>query len=652
MSGSPRNRWRDFHIISGPAADCRRQALALLAGQPALWIGGRPPQGMSGVAPRRLATYLGQDVDHLVFDALDGLDPDALAIAAGLVRGGGRFLLLTPEREHWGKQPESRFLRRLARLCSRHRPPSPSPCQAGKGDGPGKEQELVVQALHSTAHGHRNRPLVVVADRGRGKSSAFGMAAGRLLAGGLDNILVTAPRLSAVHTLFQHAARELPDASRTRGQLQLGDRHIRFMAVDKLLEDKPDARLLLVDEAAGIPLPMLEKLLEHYRRIAFSTTVHGYEGSGRGFSLRFARVLDECCPRWKRLEMHEPVRWAADDPLEAFIFRALLLDAEPGSAEHANPDNVEITTADRDELAGDDRLLGQLFGLLVDAHYRTTPTDLKHLLDASNLSIHLARAGSVIVGALLVATEGRLPTSLHGDVLAGRRRPKGQLLPTALAVHCGFPQALQMHWERIMRIAVHPRLQGRGIGSRLLARLQEDAARRGVDMLGASFGATPKLLDFWKDSGYAPVRLGQRREASSGSQAIIMLKPVSPDAEILQKQASAAFREQFPMQLAEPFRDLDPALVTHLLENPGGKQALNRHGKQTLEAFAAGQRQYIDALGALHHLAVSAPHLHPVLVLKVLQGRSWQETAAVLGLAGKKPVLKLLREVVRHWLEA
>ncbi len=650
MTGTARQRWRNFRILSADDDSCLIQALTLLGEQQALWVSDSPPKNTRAISPSKVAEYLGQDIEHLVFDARQALNPDALAIAAGLVRGGGYFLLLTPELSRWGQQPHSLFLQRMARLCQTHSPPpsDPVPCNPDAALTTGQEQ--VIEALRRVARGHRNRPLVVIADRGRGKSSAFGIGAARLLAEGLDQILVTAPRRNAVDTLFREAARELDITGQPQEKTQPSETRIRFIPPDELLQQLPATSLLLVDEAAGIPLPMLEKILTHYRRVAFATTVHGYEGSGRGFSLRFGKTLDEYCPQWKRLTLSEPVRWAAGDPLEAFIFEALLLDAEPARVTRQESlSDLEIRPLARESLARNPTLLQQLFGLLVDAHYRTTPTDLKHLLDAPDLSIHCARLNGDVVAALLVATEGALPESLHREVICAQRRPRGQLLPTILASHCGFPQGLSLNWERILRIAVHPALQGQGIGSRMLDYLASGARDRNVDLLGSSFGATPALLDFWRRGGYVPVRLGQRREASSGAHAVTMLRGISPAGEALQSQAQAAFQELFPVQLAEPFRQLPHALIQRLLTQQP-RSLLRHRDREILQAFAAGQRQYLDALGALRRLA-RCETSNALLTIKVLQGRNWRESTQASGLSGKKAALRALRASVAAWLK-
>ncbi|MFP3345534.1 tRNA(Met) cytidine acetyltransferase, partial [Halomonas sp. SIMBA_159] len=80
-----------------------------------------------------------------------------------------------------------------------------------------------------------------------------------------------------------------------------------------------------VDEAAAIPAPMLQKMLSSYSRVVFASTIHGYEGTGRGFAIKFTSVLDAMTPQWRACSMTSPIRWAAGDPLERWLFETLLL---------------------------------------------------------------------------------------------------------------------------------------------------------------------------------------------------------------------------------------------------------------------------------------------------------------------------------------
>jgi N-acetyltransferase 10 len=48
--------------------------------------------------------------------------------------------------------------------------------------------------------------------------------------------------------------------------------------------------LLVIDEAAAIPLPMVKKLLGPYL-VFMSSTVNGYEGTGRSLSLKLVKQL-------------------------------------------------------------------------------------------------------------------------------------------------------------------------------------------------------------------------------------------------------------------------------------------------------------------------------------------------------------------------
>jgi len=63
----------------------------------------------------------------------------------------------------------------------------------------------------------------------------------------------------------------------------MGIQSIEFVAPDDLIANKHDVSLLMVDEAAAVPVQMLSELLQSYSRIVFSSTIHGYEETGRGF---------------------------------------------------------------------------------------------------------------------------------------------------------------------------------------------------------------------------------------------------------------------------------------------------------------------------------------------------------------------------------
>ena len=269
------------------------------------------------------------------------------------------------------------------------------------------DQAEAVAAIHALAMGRARRPLVLTADRGRGKSAALGLAAGRLIAEQRLQIIVSAPRRSAVDTLFEHARAILQAAAAAET-----DPLLHFEAPDALLATSPSADLLLIDEAAGIPAPLLEQLLIRYPRICFATTVHGYEGTGRGFDLRFRALLDQRTPSWRALRLKTPIRWCQDDPLEQFINQVLLLDAEPATdAQVAAADcaSARFAIQSPETLATDDALLGQLFGLLVLGHYQTRPNDLRHLLDGPNLE----------VATLSVSADINASTDRNGDSSSG-----------------------------------------------------------------------------------------------------------------------------------------------------------------------------------------------------------------------------------------
>jgi len=687
----------------------------------------------------RGSELLGTEVDVLVYDAhafegRGGLDPDSLGAALGALRGGGLFLLLAPDLAIWHRLPDpqaarvavhpfapdaiaGRFLRRFARCLTasdgilllsherwasaperslygrgdRHARPSdagPPPGPAGPpalaeprwaaGAAGGcltPDQAQAVAAILETARGRARRPLVITADRGRGKSSALGIAVAGLFGDGPRRILVTAPRRSAVAPLFRHAAERLPDAKIEPDGISQGQARLAFLPPDQACGTALPADLLLVDEAAGIPAPLLAQLLGRHPRVVFATTVHGYEGAGRGFEVRFRRTLDRSTPGWRELSMKTPIRWAPGDPLEAFAARALLLDAAPAADEtvaDAYPATCRCARLDRDALVGEgadanadpagggggEALLSQLFGLLVLAHYQTRPTDLRQLLDGPNLRVYVLLHRHQVAATALVAVEGRIEPEIARAVFEGRRRPHGHLLPQTLCVHGGLTEATALGYARVIRIAVHPAAQGRGLGRLLLAGICTDAADQGLDCAGSSFGATGDLLGFWTRCGFVPVHLGTSRNAASGAHAMVVLHPLSPAGRSFERLAVRRLGERLPALLAEPLREVEPPIVACLLQAAEPRPWMpDPVARRELAAFAFALRPYEAALPALVRLAEArigealrldrrAAGERDALIGKLLQRRDFGACARLAGLAGRAQVVALLRRAV------
>lgn len=618
------------------------------------------PAPESLTLPLRSGTRLiGQETDLLVYDAWSGLDPDAFGAATGALRGGGLLLLLAPPLHLWPGMPDpeaeriavwphdpralsGRFLSRFARVLRTQdgviwvsegetpadkapRPPNPivPPTLGHRASDPTQpatpDQAGAIKAILRLARGRARRHLVITAHRGRGKSAALGIAAARLVLAGARRILVTAPRLSACEALLRHFALTQAGAAVTAGAQGHPPSPLRYMAPDSLRAEHPRADLLLVDEAAGIPTPLLADLLDRYPRICFATTVHGYEGTGRGFELRFRATLDQRAPGWRAMDLRAPIRWDSADPLEALVFRALLLDAEPTEirgAPRPGSGPAELVRLDRDALGSDEPLLRQVFGLLVLAHYQTRPLDLRVLLDGPNVRVYALRQGDQILATLLAAEEGGMASpGLREAIFMGRRRPRGHLLPQTLSAHGGLHEAPALSYLRVVRIAVRPGCTRQGLGARLLRRLALDGRREGFDSLGTSFGATPELMAFWGACGYRPAQLGTSRNAASGEHAVVMLRPLSAAGWRLSTRAARRLEWRLGVLLAGPLRGLDPLVAAALVRALGamsprptrgsGSEAMGsaEDRRRELASFVEGHRGLESTLPLLADLS-------------------------------------------------
>ena len=527
--------------------------------------------------------------------------------------------------------------------------------------------------------------VVVEADRGRGKSSAAGLAAAALAAAG-QNVLVTAPGVDNAAELFARAGellatldclaaddssdRDADAADQTERPLSTtAGGEIRFASPPGAAELPQSPEIVLVDEAAALPVGLLERLLDA-PAVGFCTTVHGYEGAGRGFAVRFRERLAESTHDVIDVTLQEPIRYARNDPVEAWLAWTLLLDAEPPADQlvaAATPDSVDYRRIDGDALAGDESLFRAVVGLLVAAHYKTEPDDIVRLLDAPNLELRALVHDGHPVSVALLAREGGLSSDLQASIYGGERVP-GNMLPDVLTSQLRDPAGAAPVGYRVMRIATHHAARSWGLGSRLLSRCKAEF-QDAVDWFGVGFGATPRLLSFWRANGYRTVHLSVTANATSGEYSALMLSPTSPVGRELTDRHVRWFRKRIASQLSDPLSDIDPdvvrgAIAAATLPNENGPKpalALDDRGWRLLAGVAYGPGTYEAAPHVFRRLAMA--HLvDPVadlssreerlLIRKALQGAPWATVADELGFVSERQCKRAFGSIARAFCAA
>ncbi|MDH5767206.1 MAG: GNAT family N-acetyltransferase, partial [Gammaproteobacteria bacterium] len=473
---------------------------------------------------------------------------------------------------------------------------------------------------------------------------------------------ITAPRLAIAEPVFFHAQRIASQAEVNRNQINWNDSWLKFMAPDALINEQPVAEVLLVDEAAAIPVSLLEKLLEIYSTVVFATTVHGYEGTGRGFSLKFNKILDRHKPGWQQLYMTTPVRWSEGDPLEQWVDRVLCLDADIcdlHEIETIKPEKCEIKLLNRDTLINDEAKLSSLFALLVYAHYRTQPSDFRYLLDSPDVRVYSLEYNQSIIAVALINQEGGFDVDLSTEIYKGSRRPKGNLLAQTLTFHAGCEIAATFNYARIMRIAVHPEIQLRGLGTYFLGRVIEHEQDK-VDAIGVSFGATVELIRFWKKSGFEIVRMGFTRDHVSATHSSVMLKPVTKNGEKVFNNVRDKFQRYLPAWLVEPLSGCSSEikdLLNDEIINDDGK--LSEDDWKEINSFIKTNRGYETCMWPIIKLVNNYRYKlsnldeisQNVIQTKILNAMNWKETVKICHLSGKTEGVMKLRNAIERMMD-
>ncbi|MCW2487602.1 tRNA(Met) cytidine acetyltransferase [Candidatus Symbiopectobacterium sp. NZEC127] len=637
---------RRLLVLSGESHWVQTQAQALCRQTLGdwLWLGGAQPDSIPVSKARRL---LGQEYQHAVFDARIGLDVEALAIVAGTLRAGSWLLLLVPPWQAWAQRPDADSLRWSEQPQAiatpnfiRHfqqqlladeeitlwrqgedgaiKALSPrAPWHPASGD-PTPQQQALLTRLQAAAPG----VYVITAARGRGKSTLAGMLAAQCS----GVCWVTAPSRDTAAQLLQSSDAALP-----------------FWSPDALLalcqsSSVPPLDWLLIDEAAAIPTSVLQALVSHFPRVLMLTTVQGYEGTGRGFLLKFCALLPQC----EMLTLDQPLRWAANDPLERFLDQALLFRDAFTAADILNPETARLPTVITKPLAAawlsEPAGLHSYYALLCSAHYRTSPLDLRRLLDAPGMHLYGAQRGDALCGVAWWVDEGGLSSALAHEVWAGRRRPRGNLVAQSLAAHGDEWQAPCLRSRRISRIAVVAQQRRSRIGHALIAAQRDIASDDGIDFLSVSFGYQPELWAFWQACGFRLVRIGSHREASSGCYSAMAILPISEHGRQLVTRAERRLAQAWPA-----LRRIIP-LALPLAQTIPDPDKLEDAEWCSLAGFAFAHRGMEPTFAALTRLLARSGLPLPALRELNAYPHDPERGVTSFSLSGKKALLQRWRE--------
>jgi|TARA_B100000683_G_scaffold229159_1_gene229483 N-acetyltransferase 10 len=382
------------------------------------------------------------------------------------------------------------------------------------------QAKAVVTFLDAASEKTLRSTVALTAARGRGKSAAMGIAVAGAVEMGYANIFVTSPSPENLKTFFdfilkgfdslgykEHLDYDLvestnPAFGKCLVRINVTRRHrqtIQYI-LPQHAERATQAELLVIDEAAAIPLPTVKSLLGPYL-VFLCSTINGYEGTGRALSIKLISNLRREAATTQQtnkdgklatggsrllreVALAEPVRYSPGDRIEKWLNDLLCLDAAdaltPLITALPPPSACELYEVSRDTLfsahSASEQFLKKMMALYVSSHYRNTPNDLQLMSDAPahRLFVLLAPVDETqnvlpeILCVIQVALEGAISQKSARATLAAGLSPQGDLIPWTMASQFqdeGFPSFTGV---RIVRIAVHPDLPRQGYGSRAI----------------------------------------------------------------------------------------------------------------------------------------------------------------------------------------
>ncbi len=384
--------------------------------------------------------------------------------------------------------------------------------------------------------------VTLTAARGRGKSAALGVAIAAAIAHGYSNIFITSPSPENLKTLFEFVFKGFdalnyldhidytiiqstnPDFNKAIVRVNVHRQHRQTIQYIQPQDAYTlgQAELVVIDEAAAIPLPLVRQLIGPYL-VFMASTINGYEGTGRSLSLKLIQQLreqsrgvpklngagdaevadrssgkattngDSAAARGRSLReitLTEPIRYAEGDSVERWLNKVLCLDATlPTSKLNTqgcpHPSKCELLHVNRDTLFSfhpvSEKFLQQMIALYVASHYKNSPNDLQLMSDAPAHQLFVlvppvdedsARLPEPLC-VIQVALEGQISKQSVISSLSRGQRAGGDMIPWLVSQQFQDEEFAGLSGARIVRIATNPEYTNMGYGSRAITLLTD-----------------------------------------------------------------------------------------------------------------------------------------------------------------------------------
>jgi N-acetyltransferase 10 len=373
------------------------------------------------------------------------------------------------------------------------------------------QAKIVLSLLDVVSERSLKSKVVLTAARSRGKSSSLGLVIAGALSIGYSNIFVSSPSPENLHTLFEFVFKGLKTLDYykhldyeivERSNKDCSGNHIvqitlfrnHKQTVQYLLPHHyaklTQVQLLVIDEAAAIPISILKRMLGPYIVILCST-INGYEGTGRTLPLKLIQKLREqqtvstlpMSRPLKEVKMFEPIRYASGDKIETWIRDLLCLDSDDylTHVPHYMPkiQECELYQIQRKMLFSyyreSETLLKIIMSLNMNSSHMNTPNDILLMSDADENYLF------ALIGPTNLEVTNTLP-----NVLCFAQLALENTTPRKTKIETSFPNILSgsdsISWmlekqfqdssflkvtgARIVSISVHPDLCRAGYGTR------------------------------------------------------------------------------------------------------------------------------------------------------------------------------------------